>query len=111
MTLTPRQFEILHAIREYRMANQFSPTLQEIANEWSISRVAVFEHLAELESKKFITRAKRKSRSIELTRAGEMVFKPLATVGQVTLWGILKKYGIDSGVSVQILRDVAIAGK
>lgn len=111
MTLTPRQFEILHTIREYRTANQFSPTMREIAVALDLSKVTVFCHVNELESKKFITRAKRKTRSIELTRAGEMMFKPLATVGQVTLWGILKKYGIDSGVSVQILRDVAIAGK
>lgn len=111
MTFTPRQFETLHLIREYRAEHGYSPTMQEMADALNRSKVAIFERISALESKKLIVSAKHRTRSIELTAAGEMLFKPLAAVEQVSLAAILKKHGIADYIMVRILMDVAAAGK
>jgi len=64
--LTPRQLDILTMIRDYRRRNGYSPTMQELADEFGISKVTVFEHIGVLENKGLLRRAPHKARSLEL---------------------------------------------
>ncbi len=63
---TPRQCEILTYVRDYTHKNGYSPTYDEIANEFGISKVTVFEHLTTLEERGLLTRNKHKARSLRL---------------------------------------------
>jgi len=66
--LTRRQSEILAYIREYVSQQGISPTLEEIANTFGVSRVTIFGHVGELEDKGFLKRPTRGiSRGIILT--------------------------------------------
>jgi|CXWL01.1.fsa_nt_gi repressor LexA len=63
---TPRQREILVFIRDYTHRNGYSPTYEEIAEKFDISKVTVFEHLTILEGRGLISRDKHKARSLRL---------------------------------------------
>lgn len=63
---TPRQVEILTFVRDYLHRNGYSPTYDEIADQFGISKVTVFEHLTTLERRGLITREKHKARSLRL---------------------------------------------
>lgn len=63
---TPRQAEILTFIRDYSHKNGFSPTYDEIAAEFDISKVTVFEHLTILEERGLLTKDRHKARSLQL---------------------------------------------
>ena len=65
--LTPRQLEILTYIRDIRRSRIYSPTLQEIADEFGVSKVTVFEHVEALIRKGMLTRRSNKARSLDLT--------------------------------------------
>ncbi len=64
---TPRQAEILTFIRDYTHKNGYSPTYDEIADQFGISKVTVFEHLTILEERGLISREKHKARSLHLS--------------------------------------------
>ncbi|MAH65574.1 MAG: repressor LexA, partial [Phycisphaerae bacterium] len=51
MNLTPKQLRILDFVRTYRSNEGYSPTMQEIANEFGVSKVTVFEHVEALVGK------------------------------------------------------------
>ncbi len=59
--------EILTFIRDYRRSRGYSPTMQELADEFQISKVTVFEHVEALVEKGMLFRARHKARSLELT--------------------------------------------
>ncbi|HKQ47903.1 MAG TPA: transcriptional repressor LexA [Phycisphaerae bacterium] len=63
---TPRQAEILTFVRDYTHRHGFSPTYDEIAAEFDISKVTVFEHLSILEGRGLLRRDKHKARSLQL---------------------------------------------
>ncbi len=63
---TPRQTVILTFIRDYMHKHGFSPTYDEIAAEFDISKVTVFEHLSTLEERGLLHRDKHKARSLQL---------------------------------------------
>ncbi|OWY70672.1 repressor LexA [cyanobacterium TDX16] len=63
---TPRQTEILTFIRDYTHKNGYSPTYDEIAAEFGISKVTVFEHLNILEERGLLTKDRHKARSLQL---------------------------------------------
>lgn len=63
---TPRQAEILTFIRHYLHRHGYSPTYDEIAAEFGISKVTVFEHLTILEDRGLISRDRHKARSLQL---------------------------------------------
>ena len=66
--LTRRQSEILEFIRDYLENQGISPTLEEIARSFGVSRVTIFGHVGELERKGLLTRpARGTSRGIVLT--------------------------------------------
>jgi len=70
MNLTPKQLNIVNYVREYAQAKSYAPTLQEIAQHFSVSAVTIFEHLNALEKKGAIRRSKHKTRSIEILGNG-----------------------------------------
>jgi len=70
--VTPRQMEILTYIRDFRHKNGFSPTLQEIGDALSLTKVTVFEHVRALERKKLLQRGtKHSARSLRISSQAE----------------------------------------
>ena len=67
MNLTPRQLDVIVAIRNYRHLNGYSPTMQELADQLGTSKVTIFEHVGALEKKSLLKRDKHKARSLEIT--------------------------------------------
>ncbi|MCP4594288.1 MAG: transcriptional repressor LexA [bacterium] len=65
--LTPRQLQILTAIRDGTRSNGYSPTMQELADQLEISKVTVFEHVNALVRKGLLRRLRHKARSLEVT--------------------------------------------
>ena len=67
-TVTPRQLEILRFIRNFRLANGYSPTMQEIGDHLHLTKVTVFEHVGALEKKGLLLRGpKHKARSLQVS--------------------------------------------
>src|SRR5436305_8728380 len=66
MNLTPRQLDVLVAIRNYRHLHGYAPTMQELADQLGTSKVTIFEHVGALERKRVIHRDKHKARSLEI---------------------------------------------
>jgi repressor LexA len=66
MNLTPRQLDVLVAIRNYRHLHGYAPTMQELADQLGTSKVTIFEHVGALEKKRVIRRDKHKARSLEI---------------------------------------------
>jgi repressor LexA len=66
MNLTPRQLDVIVAIRNYRHLHGMSPTMQELADQLGTSKVTIFEHVGALEQKRVLRRDKHKARSLEI---------------------------------------------
>lgn len=66
MNLTPRQLDVVVAIRNYRHIHGYSPTMQELADQLGTSKVTIFEHVGALEKKGVLRRDKHKARSLEI---------------------------------------------
>jgi len=64
---TPRQRDVLDAIRRLQQRQGRSPTLDEVASAVGIGRAGAAEHIRKLETKGYLTRDRNKRRSIELT--------------------------------------------
>ncbi len=64
--LTPKQLKILTRIRDLRLANGYSPTMQELADELGISKVTVFDHVEALLRKGALRRSPHRARSLEV---------------------------------------------
>src|SRR5260370_10427433 len=73
MNLTPRQLDVLVAIRNYRHLHGYSPTMQELADQLGTSKVTIFEHVGALEKKRILRRDKHKARSLEITADGKIL--------------------------------------
>lgn len=67
--LTPKQLRVLTFIRDYSNARGYAPTMQELADEFGVSKVTVFEHIAALQKKGYLKRARHKARSLQLNEA------------------------------------------
>ena len=66
-SLTPKQLRVLTYIRDYSAARGYAPTMQELANEFDVSKVTVFEHIAALQKKGYLKRSRHKARSLRLS--------------------------------------------
>jgi repressor LexA len=66
MNLTPRQLDVIVAVRNYRHLHGMAPTMQELADHLGTSKVTIFEHVGALERKGVIRRDKHKARSLEI---------------------------------------------
>lgn len=64
--LTPRRMEILTAIRDYQRKHGYSPTMQELAKKFGVSKVTIFEHIEALVEEGLLRRMPRKARSLEI---------------------------------------------
>lgn len=65
--LTPKQLRLLTFIRDFSNARGYAPTMQELADEFDVSKVTVFEHIAALQRKGFLKRSRHKARSLRLS--------------------------------------------
>jgi repressor LexA len=65
--LTPKQLRVLTFIRDYSNAKGYAPTMQELADDFGVSKVTVFEHIAALQKKGFLKRARHRARSLQLS--------------------------------------------
>lgn len=64
--LTKRQKEVLSFIREYIKENDYSPSLEEIADHLGLSSVStVHEHLQNLKEKGYLTKEDHQPRSLQ----------------------------------------------
>lgn len=64
--LTPKQMRVLKFIRDFRRQHGFAPTMQELADEFGVSKVTVFEHISALQRKGYLARSRHKARSLLL---------------------------------------------
>jgi len=65
--LTPKQLRVLTFIRDFTNAHGYAPTMQELADEFDVSKVTVFEHISALQRKGCLKRARHKARSLRLS--------------------------------------------
>ena len=66
-SLTPKQLRVLTFIRDYSKVRGYAPTMQELADEFGVSKVTVFEHIGALQQKNYLKRARHKARSLRLS--------------------------------------------
>ncbi len=70
--LTKRQRQILSFYQDYVSDQGMSPTLEEVANQFGITKVTIFGHVEELVRKNFLRRDRKgTSRSIQLMGPGQ----------------------------------------
>ncbi len=80
MPLTKRQKDILDYVKDFLHRHGYSPTLEEIANHFSLASLnGVYKHLRALEERGFIRRLSNQSRSIQVleTSLSRQVVLPL----------------------------------
>jgi len=65
--LTPKQLRVLTYTRDFSNARGYAPTMQELADEFGVSKVTVFEHIAALQKKGYLKRIRHKARSLRLS--------------------------------------------
>jgi repressor LexA len=68
-SLTPKQLRVLTYIRDFSRSKGYAPTMQELADEFDVSKVTVFEHIAALERKGYLKRSRHKARSLQLNKS------------------------------------------
>ncbi|MFQ5654614.1 MAG: transcriptional repressor LexA [Planctomycetota bacterium] len=66
MFYTDRQMEILEFLRRYRRMRGRSPTLEEIAQQFGVSKVTIHDHVRQLEKKGAVRKEPRLARSLEI---------------------------------------------
>ncbi len=79
MNLTPRQLDVLVAIRNFRHLSGYAPTMQELADQLGTSKVTIFEHVNALEKKRVLKRDRHKARSLEIIGEGRLPDEERAT--------------------------------
>ena len=75
--LTPRQLQLLKAIRTFVANRCCSPTIAELASELGISRSTAFEHIAELRKKGLLSACPGRARSLNLTSKAQELLNRL----------------------------------
>jgi repressor LexA len=65
-SLTPKQLRVLTFIRDFTHARGLAPTMQELADEFGVSKVTMFEHIVVLQKKGYLRRSRHKARSLRL---------------------------------------------
>jgi repressor LexA len=63
---TEKQLLIINFIRDFIADKGLSPTLEEIAQYFKVSKITIYEHIAALEKKGALRKSKNRARSIEL---------------------------------------------
>ena len=84
MKLTKRQKEILDFVSEFIERNQYSPSMEEIAEHFHFASLnAVFKHLEALESRGHLHRDSNRARSIQLSQTNTAGVQNLPLFGYV----------------------------
>lgn len=96
MNLTPKQLRVLEFIRTFRDSHAFSPTLEEIARAFHVSKITILQHLRALEKRGAIRRTPYQARAIEL-RGPAGHFQPAR---QIPLAGV-----ISAGEPIEAIED------
>jgi repressor LexA len=76
MNLTPKQLHIYKFIKTFRNAHDYSPTLEEIAVEFGVSKITVLQHLRALEKRGAIRRGRYQVRGIEVREPSRSTKSP-----------------------------------
>ena len=66
MYFTEKQLRIIEFIQQFRQERGISPTLEEIADNFGVTKITIYEHINQLERKGALKREKFRARSIEL---------------------------------------------
>ena len=66
MYFTEKQLRIMEFIQQFRSESGISPTLEEIAKKFNVTKITIYEHVNQLERKGAIRREKFRARSIEI---------------------------------------------
>jgi repressor LexA len=96
--ITPRQLAVLKAIAHFEKSCCYSPTIAELANQLSVARTTVFEHIARLREKNLLDGTKGKARSLKLTKQASQLLDNLEGSEQ---------YKEQSSGSIALLGNVA----
>ena len=65
--LTPKQLRVLTFIRDFIRARGYAPTMQELGDEFGVSKVTMFEHIGALQRKGYLRRSRHRARSLRLS--------------------------------------------
>ncbi len=84
MGYTKKQRDLLEFVARYQRENGVSPTLQEIGEEFGISRVTAFQHVNALEKRGAVTHRAREARSLEIL---DPSYKPVQFLGTLAAGG------------------------
>jgi len=107
ISLTPKQLRIVQFIRDWRQANKYSPTMQEIANELSVSKVTVFEHVEALIRKGALRRDPHKARSLtvpeEASSGDEVQSIHFPLVGRIAAGYPIEKFPQNDSLALEEL--------
>ncbi len=71
MYFTEKQLHITNFIQAFIEDKGVSPTLEEIAQNFKVSKITIYEHIAALEKKGALRKSKNRARSIELISSEE----------------------------------------
>lgn len=77
MFLTEKQLAVLNFLRDFIHDKGFSPTLEEMSQYFSVSKITVYEHVKALEEKGAVRKSPNKKRSIEIVEVEEAAPVPL----------------------------------
>jgi repressor LexA len=66
MYFTEKQLRIMEFLQQFRTERGISPTLEEIAKHFGVTKITIYEHINQLERKGAIKREKFRARSIEI---------------------------------------------
>jgi repressor LexA len=66
MYFTEKQLRIMEFIQQFRAERGISPTLEEIAASFGVTKITIYEHINQLERKGALKREKFRARSIEI---------------------------------------------
>jgi repressor LexA len=81
MGYTKRQRDLLEFVARYQRQNGVSPTLDEIGQQFKISRVTAFQHVASLVKRGALSRRRREARALEIL---DPAYKPVPLLGTIS---------------------------
>jgi len=80
--ITPRQLQILKAIKTFQTSRCYSPTIAELSNQTSTSRSTTFEHIKKLQEKGLLSTSPGKARSLTITSKAQDLLKNINSSNQ-----------------------------
>jgi repressor LexA len=111
MYFTEKQLKIMEFIQHFRAERGISPTLEEIAKHFGVTKITIYEHINQLERKGAIKREKFRARSIEILSPVEERTPrfSLPLVGNLTEGAPLE--AMDGGESLNLNDIVPLASR